>query len=137
MLDKLSDALLNVAFAGVGAAAIAVEKAGEVGKVLVEKGEVAVEQGRQLNDDLQEKARTATKERQEQRISDAIAALSAQERQELRAKLDALDEEERQAAEFAKETAEQSSADNITEIHSDCGCGCQCDDSDESNEPKE
>lgn len=133
MWDKLSDALMNVAFAGVGAAAIVVEKAGEVGKVLVEKGEVAVEQGRQLNDELQEKAKAAAKERQEQRINDAVAALTAQERQELRAKLDVLDQAEREAEEAARaaeEAAEKaaeesiSQAGNITQIHCDsCGCG--------------
>lgn len=121
MWDKLSDALMNMAFAGVGAAAIVVEKAGEVGKVLMEKGEIAVEQGRQLNEELQEKARIATKERQEQRLQDAIAALTANERQELRSKLDALDEQERQAAEIARVEAELAAktTDNISEFHCD------------------
>ena len=45
MWDKLTATLTNVVYAGVGAAAIAAEKAGELGKVLVEKGEIAAEQG--------------------------------------------------------------------------------------------
>ena len=40
MWQDLEKALRNVAYAGVGVAALAVEKAGEVGKVLVEKGEI-------------------------------------------------------------------------------------------------
>ncbi|NCE64355.1 hypothetical protein D1159_07075 [Pseudoflavonifractor sp. 524-17] len=124
MWDKFSDALMNVAFAGVGAAAIAVEKAGEVGKVLVEKGEEAVEQGRQLNDELQEKGRAISKERQEQRFNAAIAALTAEERQALRKKLDDLDEEERQAAEIARQQAGEDCG-NVTAFH----CGAPDEDS--------
>ena len=55
MMEQFGKALLNVAFAGVGAVAIAAEKAGEVGKVLIERGEQAVEQGRQCSEELQQK----------------------------------------------------------------------------------
>ena len=123
MWDKLTDTLTNVAYAGVGAAAIAAEKAGELGKVLVEKGEIAAEQGRQLGEELQEKGRQAAKERREQLFQEALQAMTAQEREALRLRLDELDELERQAEEAAREAAEAAPADNVTEIprpHCDC-----------------
>ena len=44
MLDDLSKTLMNVVYAGVGAVSLVAEQAGKAGKVLVERGEAAVEQ---------------------------------------------------------------------------------------------
>lgn len=50
--DKIGDGLKKVLLAGIGAAAISGEKTQEVLKKLVEKGELTVEQGKALNEEL-------------------------------------------------------------------------------------
>ena len=77
MMEQFGKALLNVAFAGVGAVAIAAEKAGEVGKVLIERGEQAVEQGRQCSEGLQQKYQEAAQKRQEGRFQATVDAMTA------------------------------------------------------------
>lgn len=117
MWQDLEKALRNVAYAGVGVAALAVEKAGEVGKVLVEKGEIAVEQGKQFNEELQQKLQDAAQKRHEERFNDTISAMSAQEREDLRRRLAELDELEKEAEACA--TGEVPPEDNITHIHTE------------------
>ena len=123
MWEDFGKVLRNVAYAGVGVAALAVEKAGEVGKVLVEKGEIAVEQGRQFNDELQQKLQDAAQKRQEERFNETVSSLSAQEREELRRRLAEVDELEREAEACAQgevpEEPQEPPADNITQIHTD------------------
>ena len=118
MLEDLGKDLLKIAFAGVGAVAVVAERACDVGKVLVQKGEETVEQGRAMNEELQHKAREAYKERRNERLKADVEAMTAGEREELRRKLAELDELEKQAAEAAAE-AEQAEAAKITEIHCD------------------
>ena len=116
MWQDLEKALRNVAYAGVGVAALAVEKAGEVGKVLVEKGEIAVEQGKQFNEELQQKLQDAAQKRHEERFNDTISAMSAQEREDLRRRLAELDELEKEAEACATGEVPE---DNITHIHTE------------------
>ena len=116
MWQDLEKALRNVAYAGVGVAALAVEKAGEVGKVLVEKGEIAVEQGKEFHGELQQKLQDAAQKRQEERFNDTISAMSAQEREDLRRRLAELDELEKEAEACATGEVPE---DNITHIHTD------------------
>lgn len=52
----ITDALKKVLLAGVGAAAVTVEKSSEVVDELVKKGELTVEQGKALNQELKHKA---------------------------------------------------------------------------------
>lgn len=114
MWQDLEKALRNVAYAGVGVAALALEKAGEVGKVLVEKGEVAVEQGKQFNEELQQKLQDAAQKRQEERFNNTVSAMSAEEREELRRRLAELDELEKEAEACA--TGEVPQEDNVTHL---------------------
>ena len=116
MWQDLEKALRNVAYAGVGVAALAVEKAGEVGKVLVEKGEIAVEQGKEFHEDLQQKLQDAAQKRQEERFQETISSLSAQEREDLRRRLAELDELEKEAEACATGDVPQ---DNITHLPTD------------------
>ena len=123
MWEDFGKVLRNVAYAGVGVAALAVEKAGEVGKVLVEKGEIAVEQGKEFHGELQQKLQDAAQKRQEERFNETVSSLSAQEREELRRRLAELDELEREAEACAQgevpEEPQEPPADNITQIHTD------------------
>ena len=129
MMEQFGKALLNVAFAGVGAVAIAAEKAGEVGKVLIERGEQAVEQGRQCSEELQQKYQEAAQKRQEERFQATVDAMTAEEREALRRRLAELDAEE-EAARQAAEAEADIPADNVTHIHTDADVP-----DDENNQP--
>ena len=130
MMEQFGKALLNVAFAGVGAVAIAAEKAGEVGKVLIERGEQAVEQGRQCSEELQQKYQEAAQKRQEERFQATVDALTAEEREALRRRLAELDAEEEAARQAAAEAEADIPADNVTHIHTDADVS-----DDENNQP--
>ena len=51
-MDQITSGLRKLILAGIGAAAIAKEKGGEVLEALSKRGEVTVEQGRVLNEEL-------------------------------------------------------------------------------------
>ena len=116
MWEDFGKALTNVAFAGVGLAALAAEQVVKAGKVLAEKGEIYVEQGKRYGEELQQKPQRRREEQLEQRIS----AMDAQEREALRRRLAELDELERQAREAAAQAEEAAPGEGgaeITEIH--------------------
>lgn len=97
MLDDLSKTLMNVVYAGVGAVSLVAEQAGKAGKVLVERGEAAVEQMGKYSEELQRKCQEDAQRRRDERMDGRLSAMSAQEREELRRRLDQLDELDRQA----------------------------------------
>ena len=52
MIDKLSDDMKKLFLLGIGAAAVTAEKARDMVDYLVEKGELSIEQGKVLNEEL-------------------------------------------------------------------------------------
>ena len=90
------------------------EQAGKAGKVLVERGEAAVEQMGKYSEELQRKCQEDAQRRRDERMDGRLSAMSAQEREALRRRLDQLDELDRQAAECAEADARSA---EITEIH--------------------
>ena len=117
MWEDLGKTLTDVALAGVGLVALGAEQAGKVGKILVEKGEVAVAQGRKRGEEIQQKMQEDAQRRREEQFNERIDALDAAQREELRRRLAELDELERQAAEAAAEAEKAEEATPITEIH--------------------
>lgn len=95
MLDDLSKTLMNVVYAGVGAVSLVAEQAGKAGKVLVERGEAAVEQMGKYSEELQRKCQEDAQRRRDELHGRTLSAMSAQEREELRRRLDQLDELDR------------------------------------------
>ena len=67
MLDDLSKTLMNVVYAGVGAVSLVAEQAGKAGKVLVERGEAAVEQMGKYSEELQRKCHEDAQRRRDER----------------------------------------------------------------------
>ena len=67
MLDDLSKTLMNVVYAGVGAVSLVAEQAGKAGKVLVERGEAAVEQMGKYSEELQRKCQEDAQRRRDER----------------------------------------------------------------------
>ena len=120
MWEDFGKALTNVAFAGVGLAALAAEQVVKAGKVLAEKGEIYVEQGKRYGEELQQKLQEDAQRRREEQLEQRISAMDAQEREALRRRLAELDELERQAREAAAQAEEAAPGEGgaeITEIH--------------------
>ncbi len=79
----ITDGLRTLLLAGVGAAALTVDKSQEILKDLVDRGELTVEQGKALNQELKHKIQE-TKEPQkaaepEKKFADIVAGLSAED----------------------------------------------------------
>ena len=104
MWEDFGKALTNVAFAGVGLAALAAEQVVKAGKVLAEKGEIYVEQGKRYGEELQQKLQEDAQRRREEQLEQRISAMDAQEREALRRRL-------------AEEAAPGEGGAEITEIH--------------------
>lgn len=99
-LESLTDGARDIFLAGVGLAATGVDKGKELIDELVKKGQLTVEQGRDLNKELTRKARD--------KAGDTLS--EAQDRL-LRMRLAAMDEDERKA--YAARVARL--ADDLTE----------------------
>lgn len=62
MASNISDEFKKVWLAGIGALAVTGEKAEEIVEKLIKKGELTVEQGKALNEELKHKAREKAKD---------------------------------------------------------------------------
>lgn len=98
MVDELGKVLADVGLASVGLVALAAEQVGKAGKILVEKGAVALEEGRKHGAELQRKYQEDAKRRREEQFNQRINEMTAQQREELRRRLAELDDLEREAA---------------------------------------
>ena len=98
MVDELGKVLADVGLASVGLVALAAEQVGKAGKILVEKGAVALEEGRKHGAELQRKYQEDATRRREEQFNQRINEMTAQQREELRRRLAELDDLEREAA---------------------------------------
>ena len=80
----ITDGLRTLLLAGVGAAALTVDKSQEILKDLVDRGELTVEQGKTLNQELKHKIRETREASEEKKaeepkknFADMISGLSA------------------------------------------------------------
>lgn len=80
---ELGDGIKKFFLIGIGAAATSVEKSGEILSDLVKKGELTVEQGKALNQELrhnaEEKKKKAEEEKKNKNLSDLVSGLSAED----------------------------------------------------------
>ncbi|MCR5342314.1 MAG: aspartyl beta-hydroxylase [Butyrivibrio sp.] len=78
---NLTDGLKKILLAGVGAVALTAEKAGEILEEMVEKGEITVEQGKVLNQELKRtvKENAGKKDDGEKDLSKVVDGLSSEE----------------------------------------------------------
>ncbi len=91
----------DIFLAGVGAMAITGEKAKEVLDTLIEKGGVTVEQGKDINRELQHKATETVAKVREESIAAAMKTMTAEERAEFVATVAKLAAEPAEEAEEA------------------------------------
>jgi len=84
---NLGEDLKKILLAGVGAVAITAEKAGEIVETLVKKGELTVEQGKVLNEELRRNIEDAAKSREEKRnaskMNDIMQEISKMSKEDL------------------------------------------------------
>ena len=83
-MDRLTGGIRKFVLAGVGAAATTAEKSQEIFDDLIEKGELTVEQGKALNEELKHNIKNASPEEKAESI---IGKLSEEELEALKAKL--------------------------------------------------
>ena len=80
MIDKLSDDMKKLFLLGFGAAALTAEKARDMVDHLVEKGELSIEQGKVLNEELKHHIQTRVDEAKNERAAQRMEQLSSQVR---------------------------------------------------------
>lgn len=81
MAIDIAEGVRKAFLAGVGAVAFGTEKAGELAAELVKKGELTVEQGKDLNQELTVKAKEAVGGAQDAVLKARLAAMSPEERE--------------------------------------------------------
>lgn len=97
-MSNIGDGFKNIFLAGIGALAYTGEKGKEIIDQLVEKGEITMDQGRELNEELKRKADEASANLRVSALEARMKVMTPEERDEFAAK----------AAEFA---AAQNAAD--------------------------
>lgn len=99
---KLGDGMKKILLAGVGAVATSAEKSQEILDELVKKGELTVEQGKALNQELKHTVKEAGKKAEEtaaenepekKDIKSFVESLSAEELEELKKQIENADKE--------------------------------------------
>lgn len=81
-MTNIGDGFKNIFLAGIGAMAYTGEKGKEIIDQLVEKGELTLDQGRELNEELQHKASGATTNLRETALEARMRVMSPEEREE-------------------------------------------------------
>ena len=96
-MENFTDGIKKLLLAGIGAAALTAEKSQELLDEMVKKGELTVEQGKELNKELRHNISKTIKDRKEpEEFADKIAAMSREELDALKeaiAKAEAEDED--------------------------------------------
>lgn len=92
MIDKLSEDMKKIVLLGVGAAALTAEKSKELIAELVKKGELSIEQGKVLNEELKHHIQTKVSDAKDEvsrtrmnLLQDQIKRLSPEELEQLKA----------------------------------------------------
>jgi polyhydroxyalkanoate synthesis regulator phasin len=88
-MEKIGDGLKKILLVGIGAAATTVEKSSQIIDDLVKKGEITVEQGKELNKELQHNVRKTMEARKADAVSieEKLAKMSADELALLKSKI--------------------------------------------------
>ena len=92
-MDAISEGLRKLILAGIGAVAATKEKSEVILDELVKKGELTVEQGKVLNEELKRTCKQAAAKDADEKPAVDVEAMSADEREALLQKLLAMKEE--------------------------------------------
>jgi polyhydroxyalkanoate synthesis regulator phasin len=94
-MEDMDNYLRKILVAGVGAAELSYEKMGEIINECVKRGEVTVERGRALNEELKHKCKEAVSPDGEKGADFDVEKLTADERARLLEKLLAMQEDKK------------------------------------------
>ncbi len=94
-MEKLSDSMKKIILAGIGAAATTADKSKEILDDLVKRGELTVEQGKVLNEELKHNVKKAGK-KEETDAADLLKGLSPEQIAALKEQLAKMDEEKKE-----------------------------------------
>ena len=129
-MDKLSDGLKKVLLAGIGTVAVTAEKSKEILDEMVKKGELTVEQGKVLNQELKHNIKETVKKnvnvsvkpQTPEELEEMLGKMTPEQLDSLKEKLKEAEESKAKEAEEdtgedeeSEETAEESSADEKNE----------------------
>ncbi len=114
-MSNIGDGFKNIFLAGIGAMAYTGEKGKEIIDQLVEKGELTLDQGRELNDELRRKADGATKGVRETALEAAMRAMNPEEREAFAAKAAEIAKAQNEAAASANEAQAEDEVDAVIE----------------------
>lgn len=89
-MADIRDGFKDIFLAGVGALAYGGERANELVNNLIEKGEITVEQGKQLNTELQHKANDAFSQVRDDALAAQLKAMTPEQRADFVAKVNEL-----------------------------------------------
>lgn len=110
-MSNIGDGFKNIFLAGIGAMAMTGEKGKELIDQLVEKGEITLDQGRELNDELRRKAGDATKNVRVSALEATMKAMTPEEREAFAAKAAEIAKAQNEAAAQAASATEAAVAD--------------------------
>ena len=79
IMEKISDSMKKILLAGIGAAATTAEKSKEILDDLVKKGELTVEQGKVLNEELKYNVKQTFKKDEEKDPADVLKGMSPEQ----------------------------------------------------------
>lgn len=108
-INTIAAGFKNVFLAGVGAMALTGEKTRELVDQLVAKGEITVEQGKQVTSELQQKAAEAAKDTREDVLRAIMSTMSPEERADFAKKAADYAEEASKAVQNAAEAVDAES----------------------------
>lgn len=107
-MEKISDSMKKILLAGIGAAATTAEKSKEILDDLVKKGELTVEQGKVLNEELKHNVKQTFKKDEEQDPADVLKGMTSEQIAALKDAIAKMETEEAEApAEAEAEATEE------------------------------
>lgn len=99
-MEKLSESMKKILLAGIGAAATTADKSKEILDDLVKRGELTVEQGKVLNEELKHNVKKTVKNEQTEAV-DLLKGMTPEQIAALKEQLARMEEEEDQEEEEA------------------------------------
>ena len=106
-MEKISDSMKKILLAGIGAAATTAEKSKEILDDLVKKGELTVEQGKVLNEELKHNVKQTFKK--DEQDADVLKGMTPEQIEALKAAIANMEAKatEEKAEETKEEAAEE------------------------------
>ena len=124
-MEKLGSGLKKVLLAGIGAVAVTGEKSKELLDEMVKKGELTVEQGKALNEELKHNIKSAVKEKvnvkvktsSPEELDELLDKMTPEQMALLKQRIDEMEkkQEEFEAAETVEDVADESVCEDAAE----------------------